>query len=1485
MSSFPDPMTPPDAQGMYDPRDEHDACGMGFVAHIKGQRSHGVISRALALLDNLAHRGAEGCDPCTGDGSGVLIQLPHYFMARAFGDRRVALGEPGTYGIGMVFLPQAESARTTAERLIERIATEEGLRTLGWRDVPVDETAPGETALRTLPFVRQIALAAADGPTLLHGRALERRLYIVRRRVEQAARAASLSGVYMPSCSTRTLIYKGMLKPEQLPRFYPDLVDPDLASALALVHSRFSTNTFPAWPLAHPYRMICHNGEINTLRGNLVWTRVREECAASGLFGDDLARLFPVVADGQSDSACFDNVLEFMVAGGVPLVQAVMMMIPEAWDNDKRMDPDRRAFYEYQSAAMEPWDGPAAIAFTDGVRIGATLDRNGLRPARYAVTHDDLVILSSEAGALPLRADDVRTKGRLAPGRMLLVDTAKGRIVDDEELKAEVVGRRPYAEWVATGRTTLADLPAPVTTPAPLDLAAEYRTFGYTAEERRVVLAPMGASGEEPIGSMGNDTPLAVLADRPPLLFRYFKQLFAQVTNPAIDPIREELVMSLAVTLGRRRNVLDDGGGPLPQIRLARPLLDDDELARIVALGDTGPHRVVRLPMHWSAAGGGPALAAALDELCTRAADAVRAGATLLVLSDRGSDDALAPIPSLLATGAVHHHLLRERIRSEASLLVETGEAREVAHVALLVGYGASAVNPYLALATVSVGADDPAAARAHYLKAVAKGLLKILSKMGISTVQSYCGAQIFESVGLARDVIARYFTGTAARLGGVGLDVIAAETLARRDAVTDGEYAYRALGEHHAWNPRTIAALQRAARDGDATTYDEFADAANADSAAHTLRGLLEFVPTTPVPLDEVESAAAIVRRFSTGAMSFGSLGKEAHETLAAAMNRIGGRSNTGEGGEDRARFGTERMSAIKQVASGRFGVTTEYLVNARELQIKIAQGAKPGEGGQLPGHKVDETIAATRFATPGVSLISPPPHHDIYSIEDLKQLIFDLKNVNPAAAISVKLVAEAGVGTVAAGVAKAHADRIVIAGESGGTGASPLSSIKYAGVPWEMGLAEAHQTLVLNGLRTRVRLETDGQLKTGRDVVIAALLGAEEFGFSTAPLIAVGCVMMRKCHLNTCPVGIATQDPVLRAKFTGTPEQIINYFFLVAEDARRIMAALGVRTFDELIGRTDLVHQRTDSSHPKANTLDLAPLLHRPAVDGPRYCVVGQEHGLHDATVLDHVLLERARPALEHGEAVRCSFPVGTANRALGAMLSGEIARRHGHDGLPDDTIRVELAGSVGQSFGAFAARGLTLTLRGEANDYVGKGLSGGRLIVKPPRGVRFIPEDTILIGNTALYGATAGEAYIHGVAGERFAVRNSGASAVVEGVGDHGCEYMTGGTVVVLGRTGRNFAAGMSGGIAVVYDDDNTFADRCNQALVSLERLDDGDDRTRITALVQMHADLTGSGRARQLLRRWTTALPRFVKVIPREYKQVLLRRSGQTEAARG
>jgi len=1500
---------------LYDPRFEHDACGVGLIAHLSGARSHGIVARSLTLLRNLAHRSAVGCDPCTGDGSGILLQTPHYFLARAFRDAGIMLPDDGEYGVGVVFLPRGDRANVAEQcSLIERVATEEGLSVLGWRDVPVDSSAPGDLARVTMPAIRHVALGAGT----LRGRALERRLYLTRKRIEHAARAYGSSACYVPSMSSRTMVYKGLLRPDQLPQYFPDLADPDLATGFALVHSRFSTNTFPTWSRAHPYRMVCHNGEINTLRGNLAWMRVREPRIASHLFGRDIERLVPIIDEDQSDSACFDNALEFLVMGGYSLAQAIMMMIPEAWESNPETDPDRRAFYEHHAAIMEPWDGPAAIAFTDGIQIGATLDRNGLRPARYIVTHDDFVVLASEAGALSVPPEAIRTKGRLHPGRMLLIDTAKGRILDDDELKNEVAARRPYREWVDASRVTLDGLLTDAADSAPRTAAPAadpllLRAFGYTAEELRVVLAPMAATGEEAVGSMGNDAPLAVLSDQPQLLFAYFRQLFAQVTNPAIDPIREQLVMSLAMILGPRPPLLDERAAPPAYLRLPHPVLASADLDRIRAAGSARGLRVATLSTTWDARDGALGLGPAIGALCDSASRAVCEGSSLLVLSDRDVGEHRVAIPTLLATSAVHQHLIRERLRADVGLIAETGEARDVTHLALLIGYGAGAVSPYLALETVAMLARDgwlpdgigAAEAQDRYVAGVKKGLLKILSKMGISTLQSYCGAQVFEVLGLARALVDRHFTGTVSPIDGIDLATVAEETLRRHHAaygpedgrvedVRDvpaldpgGEYHYRIGSDHHAWNPGTIAALQRAARGNDAPTFAEFSRLADAESSRFTLRGLFQFSERTAVPIEEVEPASAIVRRFTTGAMSFGALSIEAHETLAIAMNRLGGRSNTGEGGEDPTRFGTDRSSAIKQVASARFGVTTQYLVNARELQIKIAQGAKPGEGGQLPGHKVDEAIAAVRYAMPGVTLISPPPHHDIYSIEDLAQLIFDLKNVNPAAAVSVKLVAEAGVGTVAAGVAKAHADLIVISGDSGGTGASPWSSIKRAGIPWEIGLAETHQTLVLNGLRSRVRLQTDGQLKTARDVVVAAILGAEEFGFSTAPLIVEGCVMMRKCHLNTCPVGIATQDPVLRAKFAGQPEHVVNFFFLLAEEVRALMARLGVRTVDDLVGQTELL-RAVRADHWKANAVDVSALLYRAApvtlpgvAEGPNtlHCTQAQDHGLDAA--LDSTMTPDILAALSRGERVDVRVPIRTAHRAVGAMLAGEIARsRPVGDELRDDTIRIEYTGSAGQSFGAFAIRGLTLRLVGEANDYVGKGLSGGRLVIVPPRGAGYIPEDTTIIGNTALYGATSGEAYIHGVAGERFAVRNSGATAVVEGIGDHGCEYMTGGIVVVLGRTGRNFAAGMSGGIAFVLDPDGSFRQRCNTGLVGVEQVDESEDWQLLEQLLATHAELTGSGRARRVLRRWRAAAREFVRVMPREYQQVLTQRRAAT-----
>ena len=1495
----------PRPDGLYDPAYEHDACGIGFVAHVKGERSPEIVRYALELLENLAHRSAVGADAETGDGAGMLVQVPHAFLWRACRSIGVRLPEAGAYGVGMVFLPTDAAACARAERFIEESVIECGCRVLGWRDVPVDDGHLGAAAHATRPAIRQLFVAPVGvDRDVADASAFERTLYVMRRRIERAAReeAATRGGeptTYVASLSSRTLVYKGMLRPTQLRHFYRDLGEPDFASALALVHSRFSTNTFPSWPLSHPYRYVCHNGEINTLRGNLTWMRARERQMASLLFGDDVAQLSPVIGEGQSDSACFDNALELLVQSGRPLAHALMMLIPEAWEHDATMSPARRGFYEYHSALMEPWDGPAAMAFTDGRQIGAMLDRNGLRPARYVVTNDDLVVLASEAGALPFPPEKIRAKGRLQPGKMLLVNTTQGRILDDVELKEELASLRPYRRWVADQRVPL---PAPAGEEPPIDaetLIARQRAFGYTAEELRMVLAPMAGSGEEPVGSMGNDTPLAVLSDRPQLLFAYFRQLFAQVTNPAIDPIRERVVMSLGMNVGPQGNLLDETPEHARQLRLEQPVLTSRTMLALRSVTDPAL-RIATLPALFPARDGAAALALALHSLCCAAVAEVHAGCGILVVSDAGVDAARAPIPSLLAIAAVHHHLLREGLRARVSIVAETGEAREVAHFALLVGYGASAVHPYLALETVAdmvtrgdvAGVSDAAAAESQYVKAVGKGLLKILSKMGISTLQSFCGGQICEAVGLDPELVDRHFTGTSSRIGGIGLEMLAVETLGRHIAAfgdrphasrldVGGEYHYRVQAEHHAWNPATLAALQHAARHDSYPTYKKFSRLANGEAAARTtLRGLLDFARRDAVPLDEVEPASSIVRRFVTGAMSFGSISREAHETLAIAMNRLGGRSNTGEGGEERARFGTERNSAIKQVASARFGVTTEYLVSATELQIKIAQGAKPGEGGQLPGHKVDAVIARTRHATPGVTLISPPPHHDIYSIEDLAQLVHDLKSVNPAATVSVKLVAEAGVGTIAAGVAKARADLITISGDSGGTGASPLSSIKRAGIPWELGLAETQQTLVLNGLRGRVRLQTDGQLKTGRDVVIAALLGADEFGFATAPLVVTGCVMMRKCHLNTCPVGIATQDPELRAKFAGRPEHLVNYFFFVAEEVRELLAQLGFRTMDEMIGRADVLRLGTVPRHEKARTLDLAALLHLTTPDAARGArierrhVHGQQHGLEQA--LDHTLIALARPALERGERVTASLPICTAHRAVGAMLSGEIARQHGEAGLPDDSIVIRFTGSAGQSFAAFAARGLALELEGEANDYVGKGLSGGRLVVRAPKGSLFLPDETVIVGNTVLYGATSGEAYFGGLAGERFAVRNSGALAVVEGVGDHGCEYMTGGAVVVLGRTGRNFAAGMSGGLAFVLDEARTLeGGRCNREMVELGPVVDASDRELLRRLVEQHARYTGSPRARHVLARWEQTLRHFVLVMPVEYRKALTR----------
>jgi len=1534
-------------QGLYDPAYEHDACGMGFVAHIHGVRSRDVVDKSLELLRNLSHRSAVAADACTGDGAGILLQVPHAFLRRVCGPLGISLPDAGSYGVGTLFLPSRRADRLICERMVEAAVAGEGCSVLGWRDVPVDDSVLSGPTRRARPAMRQIFVAQMGVGQMGVGRevdtssSFEISLYVIRRRIEAALREIPGSDCYVASFSSRTLVYKGMLRPDQLARFYEDLRDPDLASAIALVHSRFSTNTFPSWRLAHPYRFLCHNGEINTLRGNLSWMRVREAIMSSARFGGRLAALLPVCGENQSDSASLDNALELLTLAGRPLAHAMAMLIPEAWEGHTTMSPERRAFYEYHASLMEPWDGPAAVAFTDGRQVAAVLDRNGLRPARYVVTSDDLVVLASEAGAVAIPVENVRAKGRLEPGKMLVVNTTQGRILDDEALKTELASVRPYGRWVAEQRINLAELVAKNGAnelqlrderdargqlqvarsetehdDRTLSLQLLQRAFGYTADELKMVLGPMADAGEEPAGSMGNDTPLAVLSRRPQLLSSYFRQLFAQVTNPAIDPIREQLVMSLAINLGPQSNLLDETAEHAKQLRIAQPVLTEQAMSAV--RGVTDPTlRAVTLPALFPIASGIDALELAVDDLCRAATRAIADGCGILILSDRGISADQAPIPSPLAVAAVHHHLIREGLRWRVSLIAETGEAREVSHLALLVAYGASAVHPYLALETVAAMArpeatgDKPhgAAAQERYVKALGKGLLKIMSKMGISTLQSYCGAQLWEAVGLSTALVDRHFAGTPSRVGGIGMELIAHETLRRHSDAFDtasittrldpgGEYQYRVQGEHHNWNPMTIAKLQHATRSDSYSTFKEFSQLANDETRRQsTLRGLLDFVERDPVPLDEVEPASAITRRFCTGAMSFGSLGKEAHETLAIAMNRLGGRSNSGEGGEDPARFGTDRNSAIKQVASARFGVTAEYLVNAAELQIKIAQGAKPGEGGQLPGHKVDAVIARTRHSMPGVTLISPPPHHDIYSIEDLAQLIYDLKAISPAAAISVKLVAEAGVGTVAAGVAKARADLILISGDSGGTGASPLSSIMRAGSPWELGLAETQQTLVINGLRGRVRLQTDGQLKTGRDVVVAALLGADEFGFATAPLIVEGCVMMRKCHLNTCPVGIATQDPELRARFTGQPEHVVNYFFFIAEEVRELMARLGFRTMDEMIGRTDMLRALPSSDNAKAATLDLSALLHlatpasRARTDSVarRHVRLRVDHSEEDGG-LNGRLVELAQPALERGERVKETLPITNSDRAVGATLSGEIARRYGDTGLPEETISFRFTGSAGQSFGAFAARGLSLELEGEANDYVGKGLSGGRLIVRHPRSAQFIPDQTVLVGNTVLYGATSGEAYFAGVAGERFGVRNSGAIAVVEGVGDHGCEYMTGGTVVVLGRTGRNFGAGMSGGIAFVLDEFGEFehGGQCNTGMVELAHVTDRGELELLRRLVEQHARYTGSARAKRELGRWERAQRLFVAVVPTEYRKALERRAdadAATAARRG
>ena len=1491
----------PPKQGLYDPQFEKDGCGIGFVANIKGHQSHDIIEKSLNVLKNLYHRGAQGCDPCTGDGAGILLQISHEFFRRVCQDVGLQLPESGGYGVGMVFLPQDEPLRRQCEGLFESIIREEGLRFLGWRDVPVKLEYVGALAQKTLPHIRQFFIAR----DILNEAQFERKLYVVRKRIARAIRESALverGRVYMCSLSSNTIVYKGMLLPEQLGCFFPDLADSSMVSALGLVHSRFSTNTFPTWSLAHPYRYIVHNGEINTLRGNVNWMRARQGRLASDLFGDDLEKLYPIIYEEQSDSACLDNAVEFLVMAGRSLPHAMMMLIPEPWVGNPHMDLNRRGFYEYHAAMMEPWDGPAAVAFTDGKLIGATLDRNGLRPCRYQVMTDDLVVLASEAGVLPTDVKNIREKGRLQPGRMFLVDTVRGRIIDDEEIKAEMVGRKPYRSWVTQHRVSLDELPEPLSVPQPdhPTLRQRQQVFGYTIEEIKMVLSPMGINGEEPVSSMGTDTPLAVLSNRPQLLSKYFKQLFAQVTNPPIDPIREQLVMSLVTNIGPKPNLTAEIPEACRRIKVQQPILTNAQLQKIREIED--PHFVSKtLPLLFRVADGPEGLGTAVDQLCQEASRAIQQGFKFLILSDRGVNEEWASIPSLLGISAVHHHLVREATRTEVGLILETGEPRDTHHFACLLGYGAGVVNPYLVFETYKdleregylPEGIDAETASGKFIKAINKGLLKIFSKMGISTVQSYCGAQIFEAVGLNDELVNRYFTGTPSRIQGMGMREIAEETLRRhlvayepvpiRQLDFGSEIHYRIQGEHHNWNPETISTLQHATQANDAETYEAYAQLVNDETQRRSnLRGMFDFkhLPT-PLPLEEVEPAREIVKRFTTGAMSYGAISKESHETLAIAMNRIGAKSNTGEGGEDAERYiplpnGDSKNSYIKQVASGRFGVTANYLVNAKELQIKMAQGAKPGEGGQLPGHKVDEVIARLRFSTPGVGLISPPPHHDIYSIEDLAQLIFDLKNSNPDADVSVKLVSEVGVGTVAAGVSKAHADKVLISGDSGGTGASPLSSIKSAGIPWELGLAETHQTLVLNDLRGRIKVETDGQMKTGRDVVVAALLGAEEFGFSTAPLIVEGCIMMRKCHLNTCPVGVATQDPELRKRFTGQPEHVVNFFFFVAEEVRRLMAKLGFRTFPEMIGRSDKLRVQKAIDHWKATGLDLSPLLWSPEVGSEvaRYNVQSQDHGLDK--VLDVKLVQLCEPAIERQEKVTLDLPIHNTDRTTGTILSSRIARKYGEEGLPADTITINFKGSAGQSFGAFVGKGITLYLEGESNDYLGKGLSGGRIIVTPPPGATFEPEKTILIGNTSLYGATRGECYFYGTAGERFAVRNSGVRTVIEGTGDHGCEYMTGGVVVVLGKTGRNFAAGMSGGAAYVWNEDGKFESRCNLGMVELEKVVEPEDVQTLKTLIENHARHTGSRKARMIVDSWPMMLPNFVKVMPLDYKRVLAER---------
>ncbi len=1488
----------PPKQGLYDPSFEHDSCGVGFLVHMKGEKSHSIVEQALTILVNLDHRGACGCEANTGDGAGILLQVPHKFLSKVCASKNITLPEPGHYGVGFVFSSPDALRAENGMRIMERIVGEEGQTVLGWRSVPTDNSSLGNTARASEPVVRQIFIGR--GANCVDEQAFERKLYIIRKRAANEIRIAAVDDFwFVSSLSCRTLIYKGMLMPVQVAQYFPDLCDPDMESALALVHSRFSTNTFPSWERSHPYRYIAHNGEINTLRGNVNWMHARQALLESDLFGEDIKKILPIINTNGSDSAMFDNVFELLVLGGRSLPHAMMMMIPEPWTAHESMSDEKKAFYEFHSCLMEPWDGPASIAFTDGRMIGAVLDRNGLRPSRYYVTKDDLVIMASEAGVLPIDPERVAVKGRLQPGRMFLVDMEQGRIVADDEIKDGIAAEKPYREWINQHMVELSKVQDAPELPEPdhKTVLRRQQAFGYTFEDLRLLMAPMAREGVEAVGSMGTDTPLAVLSQKPRLLYDYFKQLFAQVTNPPIDCIREEIITSAETTIGAEGNLLSPRPESCHLIELKTPILTNEELAKLKFVAQ-GEFKSVTIPILFNPREGVNGFEKAIDDICAQGSRSVSDGANIIILSDRGVDKDNAAIPALLAVAGLHHHLIREGKRTRVGIVLESGEPREVHHFAMLIGYGCGAINPYLAFETLDdmirqgllVNVDHKTACK-NFVKAATKGVIKVASKIGISTIQSYRGAQVFECVGLNHAIVEKYFSWTASRIEGADIGVLAREVLERHNhAFPDrqvnghaldagGEYQWRKEGEMHLFSPQTIHALQRAVRANSYKAFQEYAALVNEQGRAHyTLRGLLDFKERDPVLIDEVESIDAILKRFKTGAMSYGSISKEAHEALAIAMNRIGGKSNTGEGGEDPDRYtwtndkGDSKNSAIKQVASGRFGVTSLYLSKASELQIKMAQGAKPGEGGQLPGTKVYPWIAKVRYSTPGVGLISPPPHHDIYSIEDLAELIHDLKNANREARVSVKLVSEVGVGTIAAGVAKAHADVVLISGFDGGTGASAQTSIKHAGLPWELGLAETHQTLVLNNLRSRIAVEADGQLKTGRDVIIAALLGAEEFGFATAPLVTLGCIMMRVCHLNTCPVGVATQDPRLRKNFTGDPQHTVNFMRFIAQEVRELMAQLGFKTINEMVGRTDILEPKKAIEHWKARGIDFSKILYQPEA-GPevgRYCQIPQDHGLDKSLDITR-LLEICKPAIEHGEKVEASLDIINVNRVVGTILGNEITKRH-RDGLPEDTVRLRFKGSAGQSFGAFIPRGVTLEIEGDANDYVGKGLSGGKIIIYPPRESTFVAEENILIGNVALYGATRGEVYFSGMAGERFAVRNSGANAVVEAVGDHGCEYMTGGRVIVLGATGRNFAAGMSGGVAYILDEAGDFITRCNQQMVGLEEMT-ADEAEDVRLAVKRHADYTHSKKAFKVLALWDEMIPKFVKVMPKDYKRVL------------